>query len=189
MPSRSTWVVANGKTFFVCGWVAFHFVCVCVCVYHIFIHSSADGHLDCFNILAIVNNASYLQYITCVCAKLVQLYLTLCDPMDWTLPVSSVCGILQARLLDWVATPFSRGSSWPRDKSVLLNCRQTLYRWTMGWGGGQSAGTLIYHSEDIHLFELLFHFLLINMQKWNFWICMAVLFLIIWGISILFPFL
>ena len=31
-------------------------VCVCVCVYHIFIHSSTDGYLGCFHILVIVNN-------------------------------------------------------------------------------------------------------------------------------------
>ena len=38
-----------------------------------------------------------------------------CDPMDYSLPGSSVHGILQARILEWVATPFSRRSSWPRD--------------------------------------------------------------------------
>ena len=37
--------------------------------------------------------------------------LTLCNPMDCSLPVSSVHGILQARILEWVAIPFSRGSS------------------------------------------------------------------------------
>ena len=37
--------------------------------------------------------------------------LTLCDPMDCSLPGSSVHGILQARILEWVAIPFSRGSS------------------------------------------------------------------------------
>ena len=37
--------------------------------------------------------------------------LTLCDPMDCSLPGSSVHGILQARMLEWVAIPFSRGSS------------------------------------------------------------------------------
>ena len=36
---------------------------------------------------------------------------TLCDPMDCSLPGSSVYGILQARILEWVAIPFSRGSS------------------------------------------------------------------------------
>ena len=42
--------------------------------------------------------------------KVTQSFLTLCDPMDYT-----VHGILQARILDWVAFPFSRGSSQPRD--------------------------------------------------------------------------
>ena len=40
--------------------------------------------------------------------------LTLCDPVDCSLPGSSVHGILQARTLEWVAISFSRGSSWPR---------------------------------------------------------------------------
>ena len=42
---------------------------------------------------------------------------TLCDPMDCSPPGSSVHGILQARILEWVAIPFSRGSSWPRDQT------------------------------------------------------------------------
>ena len=40
---------------------------------------------------------------------------TLCDPMDHSLPSSFVHWILQARMLEWVAIPFSRGSSQPRD--------------------------------------------------------------------------
>ena len=40
-----------------------------------------------------------------------QLSLTLCDPMDCTLPGSSVHGISQARILEWVAISFSRGYS------------------------------------------------------------------------------
>ena len=40
-----------------------------------------------------------------------QLCLTLCDPMDHSLSSSSVHGILQARILEWVSIPFSRGSS------------------------------------------------------------------------------
>ena len=42
-------------------------------------------------------------------------YPTLCDPMDCNLPGSSVHGIFQARILEWVAILFSRGSSPPRD--------------------------------------------------------------------------
>ena len=38
-----------------------------------------------------------------------------CDPMDYSLPGSSIHGISQARILEWVAISFSRGSSWPRD--------------------------------------------------------------------------
>ena len=45
--------------------------------------------------------------------------MTLCDPMDCTAPGSSVRGILQARLLEWVAIPFSMRSSWPRDQSQI----------------------------------------------------------------------
>ena len=40
---------------------------------------------------------------------------TLCDPMDCSLPRSSIHGIFQARVLEWVAISFSRGSSPPRD--------------------------------------------------------------------------
>ena len=43
-----------------------------------------------------------------------QLWPILCDPMDCSSPGSSVLEILQARMLKWVAIPFSRGSSWPR---------------------------------------------------------------------------
>ena len=42
--------------------------------------------------------------------KVTQLCLTLCNPVDYT-----VCGILSARILEWVAIPSSRGSSPPRD--------------------------------------------------------------------------
>ena len=42
--------------------------------------------------------------------------LTLCDPMDYSLPGSSVPGISQTRILEWVAISFSRGSSQPRNR-------------------------------------------------------------------------
>ena len=46
--------------------------------------------------------------------------LTVCDPMDCSPPGSSVDGILQARILEWVAMPSSGGSSQPRDKTYSL---------------------------------------------------------------------
>ena len=54
------------------------------------------------------------------CAELLQSCLTLCDPMDWSPPGSSVHGILQARILEWIAPPSSRGPSWFRDRTRSL---------------------------------------------------------------------
>ena len=48
-----------------------------------------------------------------------QLCPTLCDPMDCSLPGSSVHGILQVRILEWVAMPFSRRSYQPRDRTQV----------------------------------------------------------------------
>ena len=42
---------------------------------------------------------------------------TLCDPVDYSPPGSSVRGILRARILEWIAISFSRGSSQPRDRT------------------------------------------------------------------------
>ena len=55
----------------------------------------------------------------CVKVLVAQSCLTLCDPMDYSSLGSSVPGILQARILEWVAIPFSRGSSWPRDRTQV----------------------------------------------------------------------
>ena len=51
-----------------------------------------------------------MVYLTKVSVEVAQSCLTLCDPMDY-----AVRGILRARILEWVASPFSRGSSQPRD--------------------------------------------------------------------------
>ena len=50
---------------------------------------------------------------------------TLCDPWDGSPSGSSVHGILQARILEWAAIPFSRGSSRPRDRTQIfcIACR------------------------------------------------------------------
>ena len=55
----------------------------------------------------------------CVCL-LGQSCSILCDPRDCSLPGSSFHGILQARILEWVAMPFSRGSSQPRDQTQVF---------------------------------------------------------------------
>ena len=67
----------------------------------------------------------------CMHAKSLQSCPTLCDPMDHSPLVSSVHGILQARILEWVAVPSSRGSSRPKDGTQVfyVSCigRQFLY--------------------------------------------------------------
>ena len=55
-----------------------------------------------------------VNYCVCVCAQLLQSCLTLCNPMDRSPRGSSVHGILQTRMLEWVAVPCYRGSSRPR---------------------------------------------------------------------------
>ena len=56
-----------------------------------------------------------------------QSWLTLGDPMDCSLPGSSVHGILQARIPEWVAIPFSRGSSRLRDWTQVSWVEGSLY--------------------------------------------------------------
>ena len=71
------------------------------------------------------------MYILIYKGMCTQLYQTLCDPMDCSPPGSSVHGILQARILEWLAMPSFRGSSRPGD-GTHVSCisyigRQVLY--------------------------------------------------------------
>ena len=63
-----------------------------------------------------LNTIKLLEENMCV-VLVAQSYLTLCDPMGCRAPVSSVPGILQASTLQWVAIPFSMGSSQLRDRT------------------------------------------------------------------------
>ena len=66
-----------------------------------------------------LSHTPLIQLLAKVKVLVTQLCLTLCDPLDCSPPGSSVYGILQARILEWVAIPFSRGSSWPRDPTQV----------------------------------------------------------------------
>ena len=75
---------------------------------------------------------TFLKYVrACMPPKLLQSCLTLCDPMDGIPPASSVHGILQARILEWVAMPSSKGSAQPRDSTpvCLLHCQANSLPW------------------------------------------------------------
>ena len=68
------------------------------------------------------------------CAK--SLHLCLCNPMDCSLPGSSVHGVLQAKILKWVAMPFTRASLRPRDRlnDIELNTGTSAIIWhTYSW--------------------------------------------------------
>ena len=57
--------------------------------------------------------------------------LILCNSRDYSPPDSYVHGFLRARILEWVAIPFSRRSSWPRDWTQISSCKQILYLWAI----------------------------------------------------------
>ena len=61
-------------------------------------------------------NINVVSMWTCL---VIQLSSTLCNPMDYSPPGTSVHGILQARILEWVAMSFSRGSPQPRDQTQV----------------------------------------------------------------------
>ena len=62
-----------------------------------------------------ISDYKYSQF-----SSVAQLCLTLCDPMDCSLPGFSVHGIFQAKILEWVAISFSRGSSHPSNGPLYL---------------------------------------------------------------------
>ena len=85
----------------------------------------------CFLILFSFSPSQLHPLNPCVlCAKLLQLCLTFCNPTDCNPPGSSVHGISQARILEWVAMPTSRGSPRPRDSSHVsyVSC---IGRWVL----------------------------------------------------------
>ena len=64
----------------------------------------------------------------CVCVCVSSVVSTLCDPMDYSLPGSSVHGILKARILEWGAISFSRESSLSRDQTQV-SCISCIGKW------------------------------------------------------------
>ena len=72
-------------------------------------HTSLIGCASCSPIL---DSSSVKELVA-------QLYPTLCNPKDGSPTGSSAHGILQAIILEWVAIPFSRGSSWPRNRTQV----------------------------------------------------------------------
>ena len=84
----------------------------------------------------------------CVCVCVLSCVSTLCNPMDCSLPDSSVRGISQARILEWVAISSSRGSSPPRDWTpVSCICRRILLPLAPPRKPSQAGWVLSYSGE------------------------------------------
>ena len=86
---------------------------------------------------------------TCLCAQSLRSCPTLCDTLDCSPPGSSVHGILQSRILEWVAMPWSRVSSQPRDWTCIscISCiaggfftAAPKYTWGNSWQTGFPGG-------------------------------------------------
>ena len=79
-------------------------------------------HITIFGLFSVLCTFSWLR-LACgfLLSMLLLRHVWLCDPLDCSLPVSSVHGIFQARILEWVAISSSRGSSLPRDQ-IHISC-------------------------------------------------------------------
>ena len=115
----------------------------------VYIHNcNIQGILTALKILCLLihlspptypHNHWFLIFSMCF-TKSLQLCVTLCNPMDCSPPGSSVHGILQARILEWVAMPFSRGSSWPRDRTQVSGIAGKFFTIWASWEAPSTMG-------------------------------------------------
>jgi len=96
-------------------WVVFswYWAAWAVCIFWRLI-SHQSHHLQIFSPILLYSFYHFFFQLTLEVKLLSRVWL--CNPMDCSLPGSSVHGIFQARVLEWVAITFSRGSSQPRDR-------------------------------------------------------------------------
>ena len=83
----------------------------------------------------------WAHQLALVVVLVAQLSPTLCDPLDCSPPGSSVRGILQARILEWIAIPFTRGSSQPRNQT-RVSCVASRFSTVCATAGDQMLTTL-----------------------------------------------
>ena len=99
------------------------------------------------------NSPKYMFLFSCCCSWVTKSCLTLCDPMDYSPPGSSVHGII----LEWVAISYSRGSYPPRDQThISCIARRILYHWAI-----EEAPDYSNHEQGWNIW---------NSRKWYCWI-------------------
>ena len=108
---------------------------------YVLTRSYEDANVFIFHVATVGHLHGYHDAICVLCLD-AQSCPTLCDPMDCCPPGSSVHGISQARILEWVAMPSSRGSSRSRDRTHLccISCigRRILYH-CITWEAHESS--------------------------------------------------
>ena len=96
--------------------------------------------------------SGYMWVCVCVCARArAKSCLTLCDPLDCSPPVSSVHGILQARILKWISISSFRGSSRPRNQTSIscISCITGGFFNPLSHQGSPWAGGDVYACSDL----------------------------------------
>ena len=103
------------------------------------------------------NKSRHWSYIFHKCeVKVTKSCPALWNRMDCKLPGSSVHRIFQARILEWVAISFLRGSSWPRDTLHLSHRQADLYHWATREAQEYfRTAKIIYHKHDVCLLQPL----------------------------------
>ena len=91
----------------------FHITCTWMLIAALFIIATSGNNSNTHHQWVYKRNVVCVQWNVCVLSHFSRV--RLCDPMDCSPPSSSVCGIFQTRILQWVVMPSSRGSSQPKD--------------------------------------------------------------------------
>ena len=133
-------------------------------IWGLFIGLSCDPPWSIYSMCTIkmcvvfLNWISYMYLLSESEGEVAQSCLTLCGPMDCSQPGFSISGILQARMLEWVAISFSKRSSWPRDwtqvscivgrRFTIWATRQVLYLLSMTILTCHSRPLLIFCLDD-----------------------------------------
>ena len=117
---------------------------------------------SCIGRWILYHGAPWEDPIIPACIPRHQSWPTLCNTMDWNPQGSSVHGILQAKILKWVAISSSKGFSWPRDQTHIscVSCpgRWILYQWATWEAPSQVVcGNLSLQSRKLIQMPVFFH--------------------------------
>ena len=118
----------------------------------------------CPGITSVIKVPGNIKILVCVhVCSVIQSHLTLWNPVDCSPPGSSVHGILQARILEWVAISSSRGSFQPRDQTCIshASCIADRFFTTEPWGTTSKKS----HKTGLEMILIAYYYFLKTKQK------------------------